>query len=96
MDESYLRLTLDQNLAVSRTALQAIKAIAELASWMAKKAGRSEPDAADIRRAMKESVLSVDLKLGAKTRAAMPHALGELGADTFSRSTAPALELVST
>jgi hypothetical protein len=91
--------------AESKKHLASIEAIAKRASWLASKAGRSEAGTDDVKRAMKESVIPSDVTLAKSLTeapkaaprarrggfAARPRPLGGITANSFSRSSAPAL-----
>lgn len=95
---------------VSKKHLSSIDAIAKRAEWFARHDGRDNASADDVKRAMKESVIPSDAAL-AKSLAEAPQAAprarrggfaahprprGGITLKTFSRSSAPALELVKT
>jgi len=94
----------------SKKHLASIEAIAKRAAWLAQRDGRGTASTDDVKRAMKESVIPSDVAL-AKSLAEVPKALprarrggfaarprpnGGITANTFSRSNAPALNLVVT
>lgn len=95
---------------VSKKHLASIDAIAKRAEWLARHDGRDNASADDVKRAMKESVIPSDAALAKSLSeapqaaprvrrggfAARPRPRGGITAETFSRSSAPALELAAT